>query len=189
MEQSWAEGLNFIHPSLCISCRVAGPLMSPGVKATGTPPPPPPLEKQHVHPHHKSYPHYHNHQSTNNGKTNAGTECECVHFSFLNQTQNKNCIKYNLRKADEYDLRNSNMWITLIRFNLECFSRPIWKKKKESLLFEQLCCPVALSKHFYDGERLRVVDRVGRTTCRKPFACNELANKMLAHAFSRLSAS
>ncbi|MED6249007.1 hypothetical protein ILYODFUR_019126 [Ilyodon furcidens] len=40
---------------------MSGPLLSPGMKATGTPPPLP-QEKQHGHPHHKPYPHYQHHQ-------------------------------------------------------------------------------------------------------------------------------
>ncbi|XP_041861189.1 zinc finger protein GLIS1 isoform X2 [Melanotaenia boesemani] len=53
---------------------VTGPLLSPGMKATGTPPPP--LEKQHVHPHHKPYSHYH--QSTNDEY--QGSFQSCFHF-------------------------------------------------------------------------------------------------------------
>ncbi|XP_072295342.1 zinc finger protein GLIS1 isoform X2 [Eucyclogobius newberryi] len=34
---------------------VSGPLLSPGIKSTGTPSP---LDKHHVHPHHKPYSHY-----------------------------------------------------------------------------------------------------------------------------------
>ncbi|KAK9519056.1 hypothetical protein VZT92_021809 [Zoarces viviparus] len=55
---------------------VSGPLMSPGMKATETPPPP--LEKQHVHPHHKPYSHYHHHQSANNEY--QGSFQSCFHF-------------------------------------------------------------------------------------------------------------
>uniref|UniRef100_A0A3Q3KKF8 Zinc finger protein GLIS1-like n=1 Tax=Mastacembelus armatus TaxID=205130 RepID=A0A3Q3KKF8_9TELE len=47
---------------------LSGPLLSPGMKETDTPPPPL-LEKQHLHPHHKPYSQYHHHQSTNDGKT------------------------------------------------------------------------------------------------------------------------
>ncbi|KAM6921132.1 uncharacterized protein glis1b [Xenentodon cancila] len=54
-----------------------GPLMSPGLKGTGTSPPPPPMEKQHIHPHHKSYP-YHHHQSSNNEY--QGSFQSCFHF-------------------------------------------------------------------------------------------------------------
>ncbi|XP_037625605.1 zinc finger protein GLIS1 isoform X1 [Sebastes umbrosus] len=55
---------------------VSGPLMSPGMKGTGTPPPP--LEKQHVHPHHKPYSHYHHHQSANDEF--QGSFQSCFHF-------------------------------------------------------------------------------------------------------------
>ncbi|KAL7396167.1 hypothetical protein ABVT39_001347 [Epinephelus coioides] len=57
---------------------VSGPLLSPGMKGTGTPPPPPPLEKQHVHPHHKPYSHYHHHQSANDEY--QGSFQSCFHF-------------------------------------------------------------------------------------------------------------
>ncbi|XP_054458986.1 zinc finger protein GLIS1 [Anoplopoma fimbria] len=57
---------------------VSGPLMSPGMKGTGTPPPPPPLEKQHVHPHHKPYSHYHHHQPANDEY--QGSFQSCFHF-------------------------------------------------------------------------------------------------------------
>ncbi|KAM4548510.1 uncharacterized protein glis1b [Odontesthes bonariensis] len=55
---------------------VSGPLLSPGMKATGTSPPP--LEKQHVHPHQKPYPHYHHHQSANDEY--QGSFQSCFHF-------------------------------------------------------------------------------------------------------------
>ncbi|XP_071764648.2 uncharacterized protein glis1b [Centroberyx gerrardi] len=55
---------------------VSGPLLSPGMKGTGTPPPP--LEKQHVHPHHKPYSHYHHHQSANDDY--QGSFQSCFHF-------------------------------------------------------------------------------------------------------------
>lgn len=51
-----------------VSSRVSGPILSPGMKGTGTPPPPHPLEKQQVHPHHKPYSQYHHHQSASDGK-------------------------------------------------------------------------------------------------------------------------
>ncbi|XP_068599612.1 zinc finger protein GLIS1 [Brachionichthys hirsutus] len=57
---------------------VSGPLLSPGMKGTGTPPPPPPLEKQHVHPHHKPYAHYHHHQSAS--EEYQGSFQSCFHF-------------------------------------------------------------------------------------------------------------
>ncbi|XP_044056343.1 zinc finger protein GLIS1 isoform X2 [Siniperca chuatsi] len=56
---------------------VSGPLLSPGMKGTGTPPPPP-LEKQHVHPHHKPYSHYHHHQPANDEY--QGSFQSCFHF-------------------------------------------------------------------------------------------------------------
>ncbi|XP_071343698.1 zinc finger protein GLIS1 isoform X2 [Trachinotus anak] len=55
---------------------VSGPLLSPGMKGTGTPPPP--LEKQHVHPHQKPYSHYHHHQSANDEY--QGSFQSCFHF-------------------------------------------------------------------------------------------------------------
>ncbi|KAF7652875.1 hypothetical protein LDENG_00091290 [Lucifuga dentata] len=55
---------------------VSGPILSPGMKGTGTPPPP--LEKQHVHPHHKPYSHYHHHQSANDDY--QGSFQSCFHF-------------------------------------------------------------------------------------------------------------
>ncbi|KAK5870141.1 hypothetical protein PBY51_024800 [Eleginops maclovinus] len=55
---------------------VSGPLLSPGMKATGTPPPP--LEKQHLHPHHKPYSHYHHHQPANDEY--QGSFQSCFHF-------------------------------------------------------------------------------------------------------------
>ncbi|XP_056234935.1 zinc finger protein GLIS3 [Seriola aureovittata] len=58
---------------------VSGPLLSPGMKATGTPPPPPPpLEKQHGHSHQKPYSHYHHHQSANDEY--QGSFQSCFHF-------------------------------------------------------------------------------------------------------------
>ncbi|KAM7011837.1 uncharacterized protein glis1b isoform 2-T2 [Tautogolabrus adspersus] len=59
---------------------VSGPLLSPGMKGTGTPPPPPPpsLEKQHVHPQHKPYSHYHHHQPSND-EYQASFQ-SCFHF-------------------------------------------------------------------------------------------------------------
>ncbi|XP_069006387.1 zinc finger protein GLIS1 [Embiotoca jacksoni] len=55
---------------------VSGPLLSPGMKGTGTPPPP--LEKQHVLPQHKTYAHYHHHQSANDEY--QGSFQSCFHF-------------------------------------------------------------------------------------------------------------
>ncbi|XP_034035513.1 zinc finger protein GLIS1 isoform X2 [Thalassophryne amazonica] len=56
---------------------VSGPLLSPGMKGTGTPPPS--LEKQqHVHPHHKPYSHYHHHPSANDEY--QGSFQSCFHF-------------------------------------------------------------------------------------------------------------
>ncbi|KAI9547635.1 hypothetical protein NQZ68_014901 [Dissostichus eleginoides] len=55
---------------------VSGPLLSPGMKASGTPPPP--LEKQHLHPHHKPYSHYHHHQPANDEY--QGSFQSCFHF-------------------------------------------------------------------------------------------------------------
>ncbi|KAI3368287.1 hypothetical protein L3Q82_007999 [Scortum barcoo] len=55
---------------------VSGPLLSPGMKGTGTPPPS--LEKQHVHPHHKPYSHYHHHQPANDEY--QGSFQSCFHF-------------------------------------------------------------------------------------------------------------
>ncbi|KAM3876168.1 uncharacterized protein glis1b [Diretmus argenteus] len=52
---------------------VSGPLLSPGMKGTGTPPPA--LEKQHVHPHHKTYSHYHHHQSANDDYQGSFQSC------------------------------------------------------------------------------------------------------------------
>nr|XP_020505710.1 zinc finger protein GLIS1 [Labrus bergylta] len=59
---------------------LSGPLLSPGMKGTGTPPPPPPpsLEKQHVHPQHKPYSHYHHHQPSND-EYQASFQ-SCFHF-------------------------------------------------------------------------------------------------------------
>ncbi|KAM9848929.1 uncharacterized protein glis1b [Aulostomus maculatus] len=56
---------------------VSGPLLSPGMKGSGTPPPPPPLEKQHGHPHHKPY--YHHHQPANDEY--QGSFQSCFHFA------------------------------------------------------------------------------------------------------------
>ncbi|KAM3620269.1 uncharacterized protein V6R79_020662 [Siganus canaliculatus] len=56
---------------------VPGPLLSPGMKGTGTPPTPP-LEKQHVHPQHKPYSHYHHHQSASDEY--QGSFQSCFHF-------------------------------------------------------------------------------------------------------------
>nr|XP_046247476.1 zinc finger protein GLIS1 isoform X2 [Scatophagus argus] len=55
---------------------MSGPLLSPGMKGTGTPPPP--LEKQHVHPHQKPYSHYHHHQSASDEY--QGSFQSCFHF-------------------------------------------------------------------------------------------------------------
>lgn len=60
-----------VSPTFCVSSRVSGALLSPGLKGTGTPPLP--LEKQHVHPYHKPYSHYHHHQSANDGKADPKT--------------------------------------------------------------------------------------------------------------------
>uniref|UniRef100_A0A673AD47 GLIS family zinc finger 1b n=1 Tax=Sphaeramia orbicularis TaxID=375764 RepID=A0A673AD47_9TELE len=57
---------------------VSGPLLSPGMKGTGTPPSP--LEKQNVHSHHKPYSHYHHHQTANDGKKYQGSFQSCFHF-------------------------------------------------------------------------------------------------------------
>ncbi|XP_034565026.1 zinc finger protein GLIS1 isoform X1 [Notolabrus celidotus] len=58
---------------------VSGPLLSPGMKGTGTSPPPPtPLEKQHAHPQHKPYSHYHHHQPANDEY--QGSFQSCFHF-------------------------------------------------------------------------------------------------------------
>nr|XP_020462660.1 zinc finger protein GLIS1-like isoform X2 [Monopterus albus] len=56
---------------------VSDPLLSPGIKGTGTPPPPL-LEKQHVHPHHKPYSQYHHHQSATDEY--QGSFQSCFHF-------------------------------------------------------------------------------------------------------------
>ncbi|XP_049574840.1 zinc finger protein GLIS1 isoform X2 [Syngnathus scovelli] len=62
---------------------VSGPLLSPGMKGTGTPPPPPPppatLEKHQVQAQHKTFPHYHQHQTPNNEF--QGSFQSCFHFS------------------------------------------------------------------------------------------------------------
>ncbi|XP_027884026.1 zinc finger protein GLIS1 isoform X1 [Xiphophorus couchianus] len=57
--------------------RLSGPLLSPGMKATGTPPPLS-QEKQHAHPHHKPYPHYH-HQQPATDEYQASFQ-SCFHF-------------------------------------------------------------------------------------------------------------
>ncbi|KAK2907769.1 hypothetical protein Q8A73_008842 [Channa argus] len=56
---------------------VPGPLLSPGMKATGTPPPHP-LEKQHVHTHHKPISQYHHHQTASDEY--QGSFQSCLHF-------------------------------------------------------------------------------------------------------------
>lgn len=55
---------------------VSGPLLSPGINSTGTPPSP--LEKQNVHPHHKPYTHYHHLQSASDEY--QGSFQSCFHF-------------------------------------------------------------------------------------------------------------
>ncbi|XP_068174795.1 zinc finger protein GLIS1 [Antennarius striatus] len=68
-----------LSPLTAMRDGVSGPLMSPGMKGTGTsPPPPPPLDKQHVHPHHKPYSHYHHHQSAS--EEYQGSFQSCFHF-------------------------------------------------------------------------------------------------------------
>ncbi|XP_008405293.1 zinc finger protein GLIS3 isoform X3 [Poecilia reticulata] len=57
--------------------RLSGPLLSPGMKATGTPPPLS-QEKQHAHSHHKTYPHYH-HQQPATDEYQASFQ-SCFHF-------------------------------------------------------------------------------------------------------------
>ncbi|XP_008405292.1 zinc finger protein GLIS1 isoform X2 [Poecilia reticulata] len=56
---------------------LSGPLLSPGMKATGTPPPLS-QEKQHAHSHHKTYPHYH-HQQPATDEYQASFQ-SCFHF-------------------------------------------------------------------------------------------------------------
>ncbi|XP_061833958.1 uncharacterized protein glis1b isoform X1 [Nerophis lumbriciformis] len=56
---------------------VSGPLLSPGMKGTGTPPPP--LEKHHVQSQHKPYAHYHHHQAPSNEF--QGSFQSCFHFA------------------------------------------------------------------------------------------------------------
>ncbi|XP_014895577.1 zinc finger protein GLIS1-like isoform X2 [Poecilia latipinna] len=56
---------------------LSGPLLSPGMKATGTPPPLS-QEKQHAHSHHKPYPHYH-HQQHATDEYQASFQ-SCFHF-------------------------------------------------------------------------------------------------------------
>ncbi|XP_029003622.1 zinc finger protein GLIS1 isoform X2 [Betta splendens] len=56
---------------------VSGPLLSPGMKGTGTPPPHP-LEKQHVHSHHKPYSQYHHHPCASDEY--QGSFQSCFHF-------------------------------------------------------------------------------------------------------------
>ncbi|KAK2835648.1 hypothetical protein Q5P01_016132 [Channa striata] len=56
---------------------VPGPLLSPGMKGTGTPPPHP-LEKQHIHTHHKPYSQYHHHQTASDEY--QGSFQSCLHF-------------------------------------------------------------------------------------------------------------
>ncbi|KAM4739920.1 uncharacterized protein glis1b [Anableps anableps] len=56
---------------------VSAPLLSPGMKATGTPPPLS-QEKQHGHPHHKPYSHYH-HQQPASDEYQASFQ-SCFHF-------------------------------------------------------------------------------------------------------------
>ncbi|TNM87626.1 hypothetical protein fugu_005847 [Takifugu bimaculatus] len=72
---------------------LSGPLLSPGMKGTGTPPPS--LEKQHVHPHHKPYYHHHHHhqqqqqqqqQQQPASEEYQGTFQSCFHFGESYQT-------------------------------------------------------------------------------------------------------
>nr|XP_057929762.1 zinc finger protein GLIS1 isoform X1 [Doryrhamphus excisus] len=57
---------------------MSGPLLSPGMKGTGTPPPPP-LEKHQVQSQHKPYTHYHHHQTPSNEF--QGSFQSCFHFT------------------------------------------------------------------------------------------------------------
>ncbi|CAL8253421.1 unnamed protein product [Merluccius merluccius] len=56
---------------------VSGPLLSPGMKATGTPSPTA-LDKQHIHPHHKPYSNYHHPPCANDDY--QGSFQSCFHF-------------------------------------------------------------------------------------------------------------
>ncbi|XP_061681547.1 zinc finger protein GLIS1 [Syngnathoides biaculeatus] len=59
----------------------SGPLLSPGMKGTGTPPPAPPpaLDKHHVQAQHKALAHYHHQQPPNNEF--QGSFQSCFHFA------------------------------------------------------------------------------------------------------------
>ncbi|XP_061636433.1 uncharacterized protein LOC133481281 isoform X2 [Phyllopteryx taeniolatus] len=71
---------------------VSGPLLSPGMKGTGTPPPPPSpppppppppppaLDKHHVQAQHKPFSHYHHQQQTPNNEF-QGSFQSCFHFA------------------------------------------------------------------------------------------------------------
>ncbi|KAF7203110.1 zinc finger protein GLIS1 [Nothobranchius furzeri] len=64
---------------------VSGPLLSPGMKTTGTSPP---LEKQHVHPHHKPYPHYHHHHHHQSASDEYQASFQsCFHFGDSYRTE------------------------------------------------------------------------------------------------------
>ncbi|XP_053729505.1 zinc finger protein GLIS1 isoform X1 [Synchiropus splendidus] len=55
---------------------LSGPLLSPGMKGSGTPP----LEKPHGHHHHKPYSHYHQQQQPANDEY-QGSFQSCFHYS------------------------------------------------------------------------------------------------------------
>ncbi|CAB1324671.1 unnamed protein product [Coregonus sp. 'balchen'] len=58
---------------------VSGPLLSPGMKGTGTPPPLEKQQQQHIHPHHKPYSHYH-HQAASDDSYRMEQSVSGVHL-------------------------------------------------------------------------------------------------------------
>ncbi|KAM9831384.1 zinc finger protein GLIS1 [Neosynchiropus ocellatus] len=90
--------------------RLSGPLLSPGMKGTGTPP----LEKQHVHHHHKPYSHYHHQQPANDDY--QGSFQSCFHYSDsyrMDQTVagvhvQGDCQSYSSHQHNGFHMSNGN---------------------------------------------------------------------------------
>lgn len=170
----WEPQLNVSPPPSSLSA----PLLSPGMKGTGTPPPPP-LEKQHVHHHHKPYSHYHHHQSASDGKMDPHTSSSIFRENlFVRQVTGLMRLVF----VFVWPLMNTPCRVC-------CTQQTHIKglKDRKSSFRAPSFVRVFLGQR--ESERdWSHWDRVGETTCRKPFPCAELANKMLAHVFSCLSA-